>query len=66
MTNKVMEHIGFQSLLTKIQLFTLILLEFNTFLQKYLAKSKTNPLYTKYLEHNVMILLCADFIVSPS
>ena len=66
MTRKLKEHFGFHYLLTKIQLYTLILLELNIFLKKYEAKSNINQELTIYLEHKVMILLCVDFTVSLS
>ena len=60
---KVKEHIGFHYLLSKIQLYTLILLEFNIFL-KYQTKSEIIQLHTLYSEFKKMNLLCADFLVS--
>ena len=66
MTSKVKELIGFHYLLTEKHLCTLILLELNISLKKYSTKSKVNPSHTTYLEYNLMILLCADFVVSLS
>ena len=60
---KVKEHIGFHYLLSKIQLYTLILLEFNIFL-KYQTKSEIIQLHKLYSEFKKMNLLCADFLVS--
>ena len=59
----VKEHIGFHYLLTEIPRYTLILLELNIFLKKYLAKSKVNQLITIYLEYKIMNLLYVGFIV---
>ena len=63
MTKEAKEHIGFQYLLTKILLFTLILSELNIFLKKYFAKSKINQLLTIHLQSKIMILLYVDFFV---
>ena len=57
------ERIGFPYLLIEIQLFTLILLEMNIFLKKYLKKSRAHLSLITCLEYKMMILLCADFIV---
>ena len=62
----VKEYIGFHYLLTKIQLYTLILLELNIFHKKYETKSEIKQLLTIYLEYKIMNLLCVDFIVSLS
>ena len=48
MTEKVKEHVGFHYLLTEIQLHTLILLELNIFLKRYLKKIKD-----KSITHNI-------------
>ena len=40
------------------------LLESNIFFKMHQAKSKINPSLTTYLEYNLMILFCVDFIVS--
>ena len=61
MTNNVRERIGFHCLLTEIRLCSLILLELNIFRNNYETKAKTNQ---SYLEYNLMILLCVDFVVS--
>ena len=52
---KVMEHIGFHYLLSEIQLYTLILLEFNIFL-KHQTKSEIIQLHTLHSEFKKMNL----------
>ena len=63
---KSKESIELNYLLTEIQLYTLILLEMNMFLQKCLTRSMINELLTMYLEYKIVILLCVDFIASVS
>ena len=66
MAKKSKESIELNYLLTEIQLYTLILLEMNMFLQKCLTRSMINELLTMYLEYKIVILLCVDFIASVS
>ena len=56
MIKQVNKHIGFDYLLTEIQLYTLILLELNIFLKTYRIKSKINLPHATYLEYKIMIL----------
>ena len=66
MAKKSKESIELNYLLTEIQLYTLILLEMNMFLQKCLIRSMINELLTMYLEYKIVILLCVDFTASVS
>ena len=63
---KKKEHIDFQYLLTKTQLCTLILLEWNIFLELYQTKSKIKELLATYLEYNLTILFYHVWILSYS
>ena len=63
---KVKEHIGFHYLLTEIQLYTLILLELNILLKKYLTIRYKSINISIYLEYKMMILLCVDFTLLVS
>ena len=63
---KIKEDIGFHYLLTEILMHTLILVELIIFQNKYDTKSKINQLLTRYLEYNIINLLCVDLIASLS
>ena len=54
----VKENIGLHYLLIEIHLHTLILLELNIFIKKYLPKSEINQLLTIYLEYVSILLKC--------
>ena len=54
MIKKVKELTGFHYLLTKIQLYTLIIFELNI--------CEINQLLKMYVEDKIMYLLCVDFI----
>ena len=56
MIKKVMKHIGFHYLLTKIQLYTLILLELNIF-------QILNKIKDKYVAQNLFRIQEDDFIM---
>ena len=63
MSNKIEIQIGFHYLLTEMQLCTLIILEFYVFWKKVLIKPKVNQSLAAYLEYNLMIQLCVDFVI---
>ena len=64
MANKVKEHIGFHYLLTEMQPCTFMFFGIEYIPQDLLNKIKKNESLITYLEYNLMILLCVNFIVS--